>query len=133
MALVVPDVGEALLLSYALGKITAGATVKLKLYTNDYTPVEGSTYKLFTEATAAGYAAIDLAKASWTIATDTGVTTATYAQQTETFTAASTNYGYYITDIAGTGLLWAERFSDAPHTIPSGGGTEKITVNLIGE
>jgi len=133
MALLIPDVGEVLLLSYSLNKITPGDTVKLKLYTNDYTPVEGSVIGSFTQAVAAGYAAIDLAKADWTIATSGGVTTAEQPQKTFTFTAASTDYGYYVTDIAGTGLLWAERFSDAPHSIPSGGGTEKITVKIIGE
>ena len=132
MSLLVPDVGEVLLLEYALNK-TEPTEVKLKIYTNDYTPVEGSVVGDFTEATAAGYAAIELAGASWTIASSVGVTTASYAQQTETFTAASTNYGYYITNNGGTQVLWAERFSDAPHTIPAGGGTEKITINLIGE
>lgn len=132
MALLVPDVAEVLLLSYALNKVTAG-DVKLHLYTNDYTPVEGSVVGSFTEANAAGYGAITLAGSSWTIATVTGTTTASYAQQTFTFTAASTDYGYYITNNGATQVLWAERFSDAPHTIPSGGGTEKVTVNIVGE
>ena len=132
MALLVPDVGEVLLLSYALNK-TEPTEVKLRLFTNNYTPVEGSVVANFTEATAAGYAAIVLAGASWTIASSAGVTTAAYAQQTFTLTAASTNYGYYITNNDGSQVLWAERYSDAPHTIPSGGGTEKITVKLIGE
>ena len=132
-ALLVPDVGEVLLLSYSLNKISPGNDVKLKLFKNDYTPVEGSEIADFTEADTAGYAAISLAKADWTIATATGVTTAEQPQKTFTLTGAGTHYGYYITDTAGTGLLWAERFSDAPHTIPSGGGTEKITVKLIGE
>lgn len=132
-ALVVPNVGEVLLLSYALNKIAPGETVKLKLYTNDITPDEDTVVGDFTEAVAAGYAAISLAKVDWTIATSVGVTTAEQPQKTFTLTGASTDYGYYITDEAGTGLLWAERFSDAPHTLPSGGGTEKVTVNLIGE
>jgi len=132
MALLVPDVGEVLLLSYALNKVAA-ADVILRLYTNDYTPVEGSVLASFTECTAAGYAAITLTGADWTIATVTGTTTAEQPQKTFTLTAASTDYGYYITNGAGTQVLWAERFSDAPHNIPSGGGTEKITVKIIGE
>jgi len=133
MALLVPDVGEVLLLSYALNKTAPGDDVKLKLFKNDYTPVEGSVVGDFTEADTAGYAAISLAKADWTVATNTGTTTAEQPQKTFTLTGAGTHYGYYITDTAGTGLLWAERFSDAPHTIPSGGGTEKITVKIQGE
>jgi hypothetical protein len=62
-----------------------------------------------------------------------GTTTASYPEQTFTMTAASTDYGVYITNNAGTQVLWAERFSDAPHTLPSGGGTEKITVKIQGE
>ena len=132
MALLVPDVGEVLLLEYALNK-TEPTEVKLKLFKNDYTPVEGSVVADFTESDGAGYAAIVLAGANWTIATSVGVTTAEYAQQTFTLTGAITHYGYYITNNNGSQVLWAERFSDAPHTIPSGGGTEKITVKLIGE
>ena len=132
MALLVPDVGEVLLLSYALNKV-APLDVKLRLFTNNYTPVEASVLASFTEAVAAGYAAITLTGASWTIASAAGVTTAEYAEQTFTLTAASTDYGYYITNNAGTQVLWAERFTDAPHTIPSGGGTEKVTVKIQGE
>ena len=133
-ALVVPNVGEVLLLSYALNKIAPGETVKLKLYTA-ITPAidEDTEIAHITEATADGYAAISLAKADWTVASVGDVTTAEQPQKTFTFTAASENLGYYITDEAGTGLLWIEAFSDAPHSIPSGGGTEKITVKLIGE
>ena len=75
MTLLVPDVGEVLLLSYSLNKIAPGDSVKLKLFKNDYTPVEGSLVGDFTEADTAGYSAIDLAKADWTIETDTGTTT----------------------------------------------------------
>ncbi len=132
MALKVPDVGEVLLLSYALDKVVPG-NVFLRLFTNNYTPVEGSVYASFTEATAAGYGEIELEGNDWTITTSTGVTTASFAQQTFTLTAASTNYGYYVVNNAKNQVLWAERYSDAPHTIPSGGGTEKITVKLVGE
>jgi hypothetical protein len=132
MALVVPDVGEVLLLSYALDKVVPG-NVFLRIFKNNYTPVEGSVIGDFTEADAAGYGEIELEGNDWTIATDGGVTTASFAQQTFTFTAASTNYGYYVVNNAKNQVLWAERFSDAPHTIPGGGGTEKITVKLIGE
>ena len=136
MALVVPNVGEVLLLSYALNKIAPGETVKLKLYTAISPAIDEDTEIAdITEAVAAGYPAggIALAKADWTIASVGDVTTAEQPQKTFTFTAASENLGYYITDEAGTGLLWIEAFSDAPHSIPSGGGTEKITVKLIGE
>ena len=132
MGILVPDVGEVLLLSYMLNNVQP-ADVKLHIYVNDYTPVEGSTIANFTECTAAGYAPITLTGANWTISTVAGVTTASYPEQTFTMTATSTDYGVYITNNAGTQVLWAERFSDAPHTLPSGGGTEKITVKIQGE
>ena len=132
MALLVPDEGEVELLSLSLNKVSQ-ANVILHLFTNNYDPVEGSNVAAFTEANAAGYAAITLTGADWTIATSTGTTTAEQPQKTFTFTAASTNYGYYVTNGAGTKVLWAEKFSDAPHTIPGGGGTEKITVKIQGE
>ena len=136
-ALLVPDVGEVLLLSYALDKVVPG-NVFLRVYDNDYTPVEGSVIASFEIAYLDGVgettpAELELEGNDWTISTAVGVTTAAFAQQTFTFTAASTNYGYYVVNNAKDQVLWAERFSDAPHTIPSGGGTEKITVNLIGE
>ena len=133
MALVVPNVGEVLLLSYSLNKIAPGDDVKLKLFKNDVTPDEDTVIGGLTEADTAGYSAIALAKADWTVASVGDVTTAAQPQKTFTLTGAGSHYGYYITDTAGTGLLWAERFSDAPHAIPSGGGTEKITVKLVGE
>ena len=129
MSLLCPDVGEVLMLKYALNH-TAATNVKLHLFKNDYTPVEGSVVADFTECTADGYAAIELTDSSFTAESSAGVTTAEYEQQTFTLTGASTDYGYYITNNAGTQVLWAERFSDAPHSIPSGGGTEKITVKI---
>jgi predicted transcriptional regulator YdeE len=132
MALLVPDEGEVTLLEHMVNKV-ASADFKLHLFTNDYTPVEGSELADFTEAVAAGYAEITLTGADWTVATATGTTTAEHVQKTFTFTAASVDYGYYVTNNAGTKVVWAERFSDAPHNIPSGGGTEKITVKIQGE
>ena len=127
--LVCPDVGEVLLLKYALNH-TDATNVKLHLYTNDYTPIEGSVIGGFTECTADGYEAIALTGSSFTVESSAGTTTATYAQQTFTLTGESTDYGYYITDNSSAQVLWAERFSDAPHSIPSGGGTEKVTVKI---
>lgn len=130
MALLVPNVGEVELLSRLLNK-NAPDNVVLHLYTNNVTPDEADVVGTYTEATAAGYSAITLTGASWSVATVTGTTTASYAQQTFTFTAAEPAvYGYYVTNNAGTVLLWAERFTDGPYAIPSGGGTIKITPKI---
>jgi hypothetical protein len=129
MALLAPDVGEVIMLSRILNKAATG-DVKLHLYTNNYTPVEGSLLANFTECVATGYAVKTLTGASWTVATAAGTTEASYAEQTFTLTASATVYGYYVTDSAGTGLLWAELFSGGPFSIPSGGGDVRVTPKI---
>jgi hypothetical protein len=101
---------------------------KLHLFTNDATPLEATVLAGLTECDVAGYAATTLSAP--TVATVGDVTTATYSQQTFTFTAATTVYGYYLTDNGGTKLLWAERFTDGPYRIPSGGGEIKVTPKI---
>jgi len=134
MALLVPDVGEVELLKRMLNY--TGATVlnvALRLYTNNLTPAEGDNLASYTESTGTGYGAITLTGSSWTIATVAGTTTAEYAQQTFTYTGAEANiYGYYVTEkfTTPTLVLWAERFTDGPYSIPSGGGSVKITPKI---
>lgn len=130
MALLVPDVGEVELLSRMVN-LNAPDDCILHLYTNNLTPAEGDTEGLYTESTGTGYSAITLTGASWTVSTTGGVTTGSYPQVTFTYTGAEPNiYGYYVTDNAGTLLLWSERFSDGPYAIPSGGGSVKITPKI---
>jgi len=130
MSLLVPDVGEVLLLQKALNKVAAD-DVKIHLYSSNYTPVEGDTitatdsFGLITDP-----AAIVLTGANWTVSSAAGTTTAEHAQQTFTFTGAETVYGYVVTNNAETEMLWAERFTDGPYTIPSGGGSIKITPKI---
>jgi len=121
MALLVPDEGEAAMLELILAENTG-----LRLYTNDKTPAEGDGTADYTEASEAGYSAATLTGGSWTVATDTGTTSGTYAQQDFEFTEAATVYGYFVTDSAGSTLLWAERFGTTA-VLGSGGGT--ISVN----
>lgn len=128
MSLVAPNQGKEVMLEAIVNK-TAPTDVKLKLFKNDYTPVDGSVVGDFTEADIAGYSAKTLTGASWTVGTN-GDTEASFAEQEWTFTGAGSIYGYYITNNAGTKVIWAERFTDAPHTFPSGGGTEKVTVKI---
>lgn len=124
MALVVPDVGEVELLTRMLD-----SDVVMHLYTNDVDPAESNTVSTFTEAGDASYSEATLTGGSWTIETESGVTSATYAQQDFVFEGAATVYGYYVTDVAGTTLLWAERFSSSA-SFGSGGGTISITPTI---
>ena len=109
MSLVIPSVAEARFLSYILNR-----ALTLKLYSNDYTPVEGSAAANFTEVVGGGYASKSLVGVNWSY-TPGDPSYATYASQDFTFTGATTPntvYGYYVVD--GDGLLcWAERFPEA--------------------
>ena len=132
MALLVPNVGEAEMLARILAVNTSPNNCVIRLYKNNKTPAEDDTTTSYTECTGAGYAPITLAGSNWSIATVGGTTTAEYPQVTFTFTGAEpTIYGYYVTDSSATPkLLWAERFSDGPYAIPSGGGSVKITPKI---
>jgi hypothetical protein len=130
MAFIVPDIGEVQLLKRLLGiGGTANGSLTLRLYENDPTIDENTTIGLLTECTAAGYASITLAGASWAVPiTVSGQTSTSYAQQTFSFTGAATVHGYYITD--GSNLVLVERFASAPFVVPAAGGQIAITPTM---
>jgi len=129
MALVVPDSGEVEMLKRILNVTIADPDVVLRLYTNDYTPIETSVVGSFTDATGAGYAPVTMTPATWTISGDP--TEAIYSEIELAFTAAEpTIYGYFLTNTADNTLLWAERFVDGPYVIPAGGGSVFITPKI---
>ena len=130
MAIVCPDVGEVLLLQYVLNMPPAPVGDKVMvLYKSDTTPAHGDTMGTFTPATD-NDGPITLASAQWTVQSVGGTTTGLYSQQTFTFTTGAVVYGYYVTDITGAALLWAERFAGAPFTLPAGGGTIAVSPRL---
>ena len=136
MSLVVPNIADLQMLKYVVNYIATdgdtapgGGNRLLRLYTNNLTPGKSTVIGDITEATEAGYAAIVLAGPSLTIATSLGVNTASYALQTFTFTEAVTAYGYYVTT-QDDDLLWVEKFSDGPYTLPSEGGQMAVTPKL---
>ncbi len=126
MAIVVPSAFEVLVLDWIL----KNENLSLRLYSNNYIPVEGSTLASFTEVTGGGYAAKTLAAGGWTT-TAGDPSFGTYAQQTFTFTGATggpgTIYGYYIVDTSNV-VRWAERFpgSVVPYT-PVANSSIRIT------
>ena len=121
MALLVPDVGEERLLGWAINSV-AQQNLELKLYLNNYTPVEGSTHENFTVLPLTeGLAVKTLTAGSWTVDTDgAGTTSATYVPgtpQSWTFTgSAHIIYGYVVVDANDGVLIWAERFASAEAT-----------------
>jgi len=125
MPLLVPNVGEREMLERILN---GSDKCVLHLYKVDKTPAETDVVTSYTEVNTGGYAPITLSN-TWNIST-TDPTEASYAQVSFDFTGAATVYGYYVTNNNGTILLWAEKFSDGPYNIPSGGGSIKITPKI---
>jgi hypothetical protein len=131
MTLVLPNVGETFLLNLMTNNAST-QNLTLRLYSNNYTPVEASTYASFTEATFTGYSAAALTAGSWTI-TAADPSTAAYPQVTFTSTAGSQNqniYGYYVTRATGPEVVFAELFTDGPYNIANNGDAIKITLNF---
>jgi hypothetical protein len=127
---VIPDAGENKLVAISVGK-EAQENFTLKLFTNDYTPVEGSVAGSFTEATFTGYSAKTLTTSSWTVAS----AIASYAAQTFTSTAGSQNqsvYGYYIVGASSGIIIAAERFADGPYVIVNNGDSITVTPSITG-
>ena len=116
MALVVPNVGEIELLTKMLkAALTVDENYILKLYKNNYTPVQSSTDADFTEATFTSYAAKTLTRTNWGAPTTvSNKASSTYSVQQSWTCGASgeTVYGYYVMGATSGVLLWAEEFAD---------------------
>lgn len=127
MAVKIMDGGESELLSTML----ADRTLTMRLYQNDYTPVDAATHANFTEADFTGYLAVDLAfgAVSNTGGTATAVATAASFVVGATPSRTNTIYGWYIEDQDGAAIA-AERFSDAPRAMDTAGDTIDITPTL---
>jgi len=142
MALVVPNIGETALLKKMFNQEQT-TSLLLKLYSNDATPNAFSTLSSFNECgtnggtpdgTFPGYTNATVTNSNWVVATPVGATYAEagYGEQTFTFnayTSAQTVFGYYVTDTSSN-LLWAERFTNAPFTLPPAGGNIAVTLTI---
>jgi len=133
MAGLLSNVGEELMLKLLCNKSgVALRDMSLRLFKNDYTPVEGSVVGNFTIADFTGYASITLGTADWTI-TPGAPTAAACVQKTFTSSAGSQNqpiYGYYLVTVIDEVFVAGERFTDGPYTIVNNGDTIKVTPNL---
>lgn len=131
MTLRVPNVGEVNMLEHVVNK-SAPENLVLRLFKNNITPGDSDVTASYTEADFTGYANVTLAGSSWTV-TSGDPTEASYAQQAFTSSAGSQNqsvYGYYVTQVSSTELMWAERFSDGPYTIVNNGDEIRVTPKL---
>jgi len=131
MALVVPNVGEVLVLENFLNK-TAPQNQTLKLFCNNITPAEGDTAATYTEASGGGYSAKSLTGSSWSV-TGGSPTFAAYAQQTFAFTGPLTTntiiYGYFVVQATSGVLMWAERAA-ATFTPNNNGDEYRVTPRI---
>jgi hypothetical protein len=93
--------------------LTTDEDYSLRLFKNDYTPVQGSTGSDFTVADFTSYTNKTLTRSGWGSATTvSNKASATYGTvQTWTAGSSQTIYGYYIVAATSGKVLWAERFS----------------------
>jgi hypothetical protein len=130
MAIVVGDVGcDEFLKVYFNGVRPAGGNdLSLRLYTNDYTPLQTSQNNAFTEADGGGYEAKTLTHNNWTVNPESDPSDAVYGNQTFTFSgnlaANASVYGYFVTDGDNT-FIWGERFGTA---FTPGNNGDNITI-----
>lgn len=131
MSLIIPNISDQTILKFIFGKLSTPDTQTLRLFTNNYNPSKATVFSDLTEATQSGYACKNLNASDWVVATASNITTASYPQQTFTFTNNIKIYGYYVTtNVSGTNyLLWLERFT-APFELPGGGGSIAVALNI---
>lgn len=114
MALLVPNSGEVIALSYLVNKVATPENLVYCLFATNITPAETDTTGTYTEAAGGGYASKTLTGASWTV-TGGNPSTAAYAAQTYTFTGALTTngtiYGYFVKRATTGDLVLAELFT----------------------
>ena len=127
MPLNVPDEGENLILEMIVNK-TAAQNLVYRLFKGNITPSDtdiNTTYSA-NESTFPGYAAVTLTGATWGAAAAGAIS---YAQQTWTCSgaAAESVYGYFVTQLTSTKLMWAERDVSAPFAIAVSGDAVRVT------
>jgi len=129
MPLKVPDIGELVILASWIAGVAP--TIVMRLYQNNYTPVDASVLTDFTEATFSGYSAQGLTMGSPVEVANKAVSTATTPC---VFThngggTANTIYGYYIHETVLNQLLWAERFGSS-QIMTNNGDQISVTAEL---
>lgn len=135
MSLIVPNEGEIEMLKRVFNYSSADDCI-LHLYKDDVADplVDTIEHADLTECDEAGYSPITLTGSAWSFSTSGGGTsTATYSEQSFTFTTAAEVYGYYVTNNADDQILFMERFSGAPFVLPGTGGTIAVTTKLSGD
>jgi len=114
MSLIITGAGKTQALSYLVGKDTTVQNLVLKLFSNNTTLNEDILVSSFIEVTGGGYSSVVLQGESWSV----GNSAAVYPQQTWEFTGSVGNvYGYYVTTLDNSSVVFAERFEDGPYNV----------------
>jgi hypothetical protein len=114
VTILVPNNGEVVALSLLVNKVTTPENLKYQLFATNVTPAETDTAGSYTIAAGGGYADKTLTGASWTV-TGGAPSTASFAQQTWTFTGALTTngtvFGYIAVRATSGDIVLAETFT----------------------
>jgi len=117
-------------LSYLVGSDTTVEALTLRLFSNNAAITDSTVVASVTEVTTGdGYTPKVLTGSSWTVSAGPPPS-ASYPQQTWTFTAPKGNiYGYYVTNASGI-LLLAEKFATGPYNVQTSGDVISVTLSL---
>jgi hypothetical protein len=134
MTILVPNTGEVIALKYLVNKDGLTENLVYNFFATNITPAETDTAASYTPAAGGGYAPITMTGSSWTV-TGGAPSSATYAQQTYTFTGPLTTnttiYGYYVTRVTSLDLVLAETFTS--FTPAANGDNIKLTPTITAD
>lgn len=116
--IVVPNEGKILALERWLAPdVVTGEDWNVKLYSNNYTPVDASTASDFTEATFTGYAQVAVTESDWSGATITSNVAYSTSSLSPLYSCTGgggqTIYGWYAVGATSGKVLAAEKFATA--------------------
>lgn len=130
--LLVPDVGEKVLLDYLRSSFQSMPLI-LRLFQNDHVPTPADDITAYVEANFDGYSQIVLG-GPWSVASmlDGRAFIAQVVQVWTSSGAVTPNdiWGYYIVTSDGTRLVLAERFPVAPVLVSAAGDQVVVTPSL---
>lgn len=128
---VVYPVAEQSVLVAAIVALTAWATAKLHLYSNNIVPDQNTLLSAFTELALTGYTAQTVTWSS--VFTDVnGVPVSSSGEKifTQSDATGGNCYGWFLTDSAGTNLLAAGAIDNAPFVFTPAGNALPISLKV---
>jgi hypothetical protein len=123
MSAVITNIGEDNIIKRIIDAKDTNILV-LRLFSNNYTPTEGSIKKNFKEVNVDGYNKVNMHSAAWVKNADSFE----YNQVFEFNKKTDPIYGYYVTD--GSKVVFAERFLDGPYNIKKKGDKIELTIRI---